>query len=355
MSRANGLLGHLFSSGIKTFCRKHDVRLSAIHLVGTHANIPNRTRRLGAHNADTHPYGWNKAIAAETGITTVFEFKVIERGDFRPRIPPTAFAYRTVLTHKERFRVCLNIDDLASLTFIPPSANQDASRTQFCDCGPGNLFIDYAVRYYTANGTGEDHSGYLAAQGTINQGLVDVICTDRYLQTKPYLSMATEMFGDHEAQHLIDECLARNMDAADAVATITRIIARNILNQYRRSLEERFPAHQQVDELFICGRGARNPNIIDYLESELPESVITRPLDDIGIPGDANKAVCYAHLAFETIRCRATRRPASAQTELSPSTMLGAHYVGGKVVCGILRFSKGEQLYAASEVSVMKH
>jgi 1,6-anhydro-N-acetylmuramate kinase len=361
MARANALLGHLFSNGIKSFCRKHNIRLSAIHLVGTHANIPNRIRRLGAYNADTHPYGWNKTVATETGATTVFEFRVLEHGDFRPRIPPIAFAYRTLLTHREKFRVCLNIDQLASLTFIPPSTGQSVSRTQFCDCGPGNLFIDYAMRYCTTSGTGEDHDGSVAAQGTINQELVDVVCTNRYLQTQPSLSIGTEMFGDHEAQHLINECLARNMSGADTVSTITRITAHNILKQYRRSLEELFPPHQQVDELFICGRGAKNSSIIDYLESELPESVITKPLHDIGIPGDANEAVCYAHLAFEAMLCQATRQPSHTQPKPLPLTGLEAHYVGGKVVSGtdwdtllarILHFSKGGQIFAWTDVRV---
>jgi 1,6-anhydro-N-acetylmuramate kinase len=71
--------------------------------------------------------------------------------------------------------------------------------------------------------------------------------------------MAAEMFGDHEAQHLIDECLALKLCGADMIATITRITAHNILKQYRRALEELFPPDQRVDELFICGRGARNP------------------------------------------------------------------------------------------------
>jgi 1,6-anhydro-N-acetylmuramate kinase len=353
----------LFSNGIKSFCRKHDIRQSAIHLVGTHAQIPNRVPRLETHNADTHPYGWNRTVATETGITTVFEFNVLEFRDPRPHIPPVAFADRTLLTHREKFRVCLNIDQLANLTFIPPSADQSVSRTQFRDCGPGTLFIDYAVRYGTANGTGEDHNGDLAAHGTINQELVDRTCNNRYLHTAPPLSMAAEMFGDHEAQHLIDECLALKLCGADMVATITRITAHNILKQYRRALEELFPPDQRVDELFICGRGARNPNIIDYLESELPENVITKPLDDVGIPGDANEAVCCAHLAFEAMLCQTTRRLTRSQKEPSPHTRQDAPFVGGKVVRGaewdtllasIQRFSKGEQLCASTDVRVVQ-
>jgi Tfp pilus assembly PilM family ATPase len=78
------------------------------------------------------------------------------------------------------------------------------------------------------------------------------------------------------------------MSEIDTLATVTRITAQNILKQYRRLLQLFSQPDQQVDELFIGGRSARNSNIIDYLESELPESVIMKPLSDIGIPGDAH-------------------------------------------------------------------
>jgi 1,6-anhydro-N-acetylmuramate kinase len=358
----NALLGHLFSSSIKSFCRKHNIRLSSVDLVGTDAQTPNRTRRSGSYNADTHPHGWNKLVAAETGITTIFDFRVLERSAFRPHIPPIAFADRILLTHREKFRVCLNIEQLASLTFVPPSFEQNACSVLFRHCGPGNLFIDYAVRYCTSNDASEDRDGSLASVGTVNQELADRICDSHSFEAPPSLSIAAEMFGDHDAQHLINECLALNMCEADIVATITRIVAQNILNQYRKSLKELFTSNQQVDELFICGRGARNSNIIDYLEAKLPQSVITKPLHDIGIPGDANEAICYAHLAFEALLCQTTRRPECLQTDTPNSSSWNNKYVGGKVVGGvgwddllarILRFSKGKQLSASTDVRVI--
>ncbi|KAI4943669.1 hypothetical protein J4E86_009632 [Alternaria arbusti] len=91
------------------------------------------------------------------------------------------------------------------------------------------------------------------------------------------------------------------LSEADTIATVTRITAENILKQYRRLLALRFPAGQDVDELFISGPSARNANIIDYLEAELPERVITKPFDDIGIPGDANEAFYGIIAALEPV------------------------------------------------------
>lgn len=164
------------------------------------------------------------------------------------------------------------------------------------------------------------------------------------------------MFGDHDAQRLIDECLFQDLSEADTIATITRITAANILQSYQRLLAHYFPSGQNVDEIFVCGPSARNLNIIDYLESKLPESVITKPLDDIGLPGDTNQAVCYAHLALEAALGQATlpTPPATA-----PSKQADDAFVRGKILRGtrwddvaarILHFSGGKQLSVTKDV-----
>ncbi|CAN9094675.1 unnamed protein product [Alternaria alternata] len=168
--------------------------------------------------------------------------------------------------------------------------------------------------------------------GLPHEGIVtQFLETYDYSRILPSLSVAREMFGDHEAQRLIDECVFLELSEADIVATVTRVTAENILRQYRRLLALSFPAGQNVDELFISGPSARNANIIDYLEAELPESVITKPLDDIGIPGDANEVVCYAHLALEAV----LGQPVRYSAELSRSWSQPGHdIVLGRVMRG---------------------
>jgi hypothetical protein len=147
------------------------------------------------------------------------------------------------------------------------------------------------------------------------------------------------------------------MSEIDTLATVTRITAQNILKQYRRLLQLFFQPDQQVDELFIGGHSARNSNIIDYLESELPESVITKTLSDIGIPGDAHEAVCYAHLGLEAVLNQVTQ---AADASLAPTSAYpNANTVRAKVVPGrrwdelisnVLEFEGGQQVHVATDV-----
>lgn len=356
------LLGRLFSGGIKAFCHKHDLEPTSIDLVGTHSEaLRHLAAQANVNGAREHPLHWNSSVAAETGISTVFDYTIIERAAIRPHIHPTTYVDRVFLRHPTKFRVCLSIDEIANLSFIPPHADDGARATISRDCGPGSLFIDYAMRYCTSNHQSEDNDGNAGAMGKINQSIIDQFLDSRdYLRQMPSMSIANEMFGDHEAQQLIDECLHNNMSEADTIATITRATAQNILNQYNRLLALFFPPGQQVDEIFICGPSARNTNIIDYLESELPESVITKPLHDIGIPGDAHEAVCYAHLALEAVLSQATQ---AAESPLAPSSAYpNADAVRARVAPGrrwsellsqVLDFSGGRQIHVATDVRIV--
>ncbi|KAG9192336.1 hypothetical protein G6011_11070 [Alternaria panax] len=332
VTRLNTLLGYLFSNAITSFCKKHDIPLASIDLVGTHTSGLKRPGVSETNDMNTHPLGWNANISAETGISTVFDFAVIEAGLVRPHVSPVAYVDRLFLRHPSKFRAYLNIGELANCSFIRPLSDESVRETGCRDCGPGSLLIDYAMKYCTSNDRGEDNNGKFATMGKPHEGVVThFLRTHDYARVLPSLSIAREMFGDHEAQRLIDECIFLKLSEADTIATVTRITAENILRQYRRLLALCFPDGRNIDELFIGGPGARNANVIDYLEAKLPESVITRPLDDIGIPGDANEAVCYAHLALEAVLAQPVRRSA----ELSWSWSQPGHdAVLGRVVRG---------------------
>jgi hypothetical protein len=349
----------MFSITIKDFCNRYDVDITSIDLVSTY------TPRLGrlvypiVEETNTHSMGWNAVIEKETGLTVMSEFTIIERAEIRRNISPIAFVDRLLLRHSHKFRACLNIDEVTSIGFISPLVDDDAQTTISRYCGPGSLLINYAMRYCTSNDYGEDYNGTFAERGTINQDIVTrFLNAHDYLRISPPLHIAREMFGDHEGQRLIDECLFANMSDFDTVATITRITAQNILKQYGRLLELYFPPGQQVDELFICGPSARNTKIVDYLEAELPKSVITRPLDDIGIPGDAKEAFCYAHLGLNALLAEATHAPVTARSPKSrqQDAVVGKLVRGEKwdeILGRIQKFSEGKSLDISKDIRVV--
>ncbi|KAF2252378.1 hypothetical protein BU26DRAFT_517020 [Trematosphaeria pertusa] len=254
-----------------------------------------------------------------------------------------------LLQHPTKFRVCLTVNDAVSISIVPPSNSAASNTAVSLDCGPGTMFIDYAVRYATSNQLEHDLEGSYGARGTVNMGVVDrFLETHDYTNRAPPLHIATEMFGHHEAQGLIDECLFLGMSDFDIIATVTRITAENMARQYRRLITGLFGPDHKVDEIFICGPGARNTAIVDYLEDVLPEEVITRPLDDIGIPGDAKESVGAAQLGLEAVLDLA-----ATDLERKESASSLRHTAAGSVVRGnqwevirkqVLLFSNGAPL-----------
>jgi 1,6-anhydro-N-acetylmuramate kinase len=345
-------LGQMFSNGIHIFLQKYGIDTNEIDIVG--AYLPKLLQSNLTGEVRTQPPGWNVVIEAETGITTASDFSIVEYAGARQRISPVAFVHSLLLRHSKKFRACLDIDELVNISLLPPSEEDVARPIVSRPCGPGSLFIDYAMRYCTSNDHDQDHKGRYARNGTSNQEIVDrFLRSHEYLRISPPLTMAREMFGDHDAQHLIDECLYANMSEADSVATITRVTAGSILKHYRKLLDMFFP-DDQINEIFICGPSARNPHIVDFLESELPDTGTTKLLDAIGICGDANGAFCYAHLAMQTVLGQLTYAPDHAQASSTEA-------VNGLIVPGqnweqlanqVRMFSQGNPLHVNRDIRV---
>ena len=150
------------------------------------------------------------------------------------------------------------------------------------------------MRYYTNGEQEYDKDGQWGAQGTVNQEIVDdFLAGDEYISHHPPKTTGREVFGDNECQEIIEACEAAGCSKYDTLATVTRITGQNIIRQYRTFLPSYGIDPDRIDEIFMCGGGARNPNIISCLQAQLPNTRICK-LDETGVPADAKEAVSFA-------------------------------------------------------------
>ncbi|KAM0232272.1 hypothetical protein ACHAP5_010792 [Fusarium lateritium] len=323
MSQLNVQLGQMFGDAVKDFCDKHDVPMDSIDLIGSHGQtIWLLSMPAEGETRSAFCLGEGTVISAMTGITTVTDFRMAEQAIGRQGAPLVALIDGLLLHHPTKWRVCQNIGGIANLCVIPPDSEGGVESMVDWDCGPGNMFIDNAMRYFTDGEMEYDKDGEWSSRGVVRQDIVDrFLSTNKYCNHVPPKTTGRETFGDNEGQELIDECLAAGCDKYDTLATITRITAQNIIKQYQTFFPRFGIKLDEISEIYMCGGGARNPSIIQYLKEQVPGTKI-RALDETGVPSDAKEAVSFAQQAMEAVLGRPALVPINSDS-LTPNTISG--------------------------------
>jgi anhydro-N-acetylmuramic acid kinase len=187
------------------------------------------------------------------------------------------------------------------VTWLPPGAAL-ADVLAF-DTGPGNMMIDRAAQVATRGRAPYDAGGRIAARGRVDERLLAELLRHPYLARRPPKSTGRETFGAPLTDALWRRA-RRRLGAADFVATLTAFTAASIADAYRRFLP------RPIDEVILCGGGARNRTLVAHLGEALrPARVLVT--DALGLSADAKEAVSFAILAYATVRGTANNVPSA--------------------------------------------
>lgn len=298
-------IGECFRDAALEVVKKSGVPLADIVAIGSHGQTlrhqPTGVRPFSLQVGDP------ATIAAGTGITTVADFRradIAAGGQGAPLVPPFHDClFRAMGTH----RAILNLGGIANVTVLP---GDDGPVIGF-DTGPGNTLLDAWIG--TQRSLPYDTDGQWAAAGIVISGLLDELMTDEYFELPPPKSTGFEHFN----LGWLKACGVEGQSPRDVQATLSELTARTVA----AAIDTHAPVTKEV---YVCGGGAHNQDLMRRLKNHLPNKDVASTLE-VGLDPDWVEAAAFAWLAMRTMKKKTGNLP--SVTGASHRVVLGAiHY-----------------------------
>ena len=326
LSQLNFRLGQLFADAAKTACKRFRVAVSSLDLIGSHGQtifhqgVP--ANYLGAPTNSTLQIGEGSVIAAQTGVTTVADFRPADMAIGGQGAPLVPYADYLLYSDRKLGRASLNLGGIANVTVIPAGAVRE--RVFAFDTGPANMLIDALVAHFTRGRKKFDAGARMALAGRAIPALLDELMRDPYLKKAPPKSTGREYYGADYVKRVL--ALGRRYRAKpnDLIRGVTIFTALSVIDALNRFVTPK----TKLDQLIVSGGGARNPLIMAQLAAALP-GVEVFSSSRLGVPEEAKEAFAFALLAYETFHERAGN--VSSATGASGPAILGkVSYAGAR-------------------------
>lgn len=226
-------------------------------------------------------------IAARTGLPVIADFRRSDIAAGGQGAPLSPLLHEYLFQDRKRWRAVVNIGGIANITILPPDKSWGSSFA--ADTGPGNMTIDIIMR--RLYGKSYDKNGMTAISGNPVDKAVSEILRGRFFKLPPPKSTGREMFGAKFADRLLQDLTGSSKE--DIVATAAEITVRSIAEFIRKYAPS-------VEEIYLCGGGARNGYLVSRLAREFP-SVRIGETSELGYASENIEAMLWAYLAYQYI------------------------------------------------------
>ena len=304
-------LGLLFADATMDLLAGANTGPHQVRAIGSHGQTIRHRPPSGASSGSdcfTLQIGDPNTIAEITGITTVADFRrrdIAAGGQGAPLAPAfhvAAFAKPGVN------RAIVNIGGIANASLL-----RGLELHMGFDTGPGNTLLDHWVMRHKHQPY--DRDGQWSAEGRVIPELLS-----RLLQ-HPYFSKSGPRSTGKEAFNLswLDDCLnSESGNPGDVQATLAELTATSIAQGIMNS-------QLQVEEVYICGGGAHNTDLMRRLYRQLSPASLDNT-SAVGMNPDWVEAATFAWLASQSLDGLAGNAP--VVTGAAGARVLGGIYPG---------------------------
>lgn len=297
------LLGKEFSRAANTLIKNQALSEKEIMAIGSHG----QTIKHKPNQAFTLQIGDPNIIAAETGITTVADFRrkdLALGGQGAPLVP--AF-HQAMFASKETNRAVVNIGGIANVTLL----SCDKKYLIGFDTGPGNGLMDEWVHYHHQKFY--DSAGRWAQAGNINEALLQAFLNDPYFQKPPPKSTGREYFNLNWLQNFLKNF---SDTPVNIQATLAELTAQSIIQAIQ--------IYFSNSDIIICGGGVHNNFLMQRLKKYAGVQFEIISSAQFDIDPDFIEAFAFAWLAKQTLNRKTGNIP--SVTGASKAAILGGIY-----------------------------
>jgi len=296
-------LGKAFAQAVKMLLNTQSIPANEIRAIGSHGQT---IRHLPFSNPGfTLQIADPNIIAAETGITTVADFRRKDMalgGQGAPLVP--AF-HQHIFASEKIDRAIVNIGGIANLSLI-----SKARPVIGFDTGPGNVLMDAFIQLH--HGKNHDENGSWAAQGNVHPDLLNRLLADDYFKLAPPKSTGREYFNLAFLNKYIDPSIPDE----DIQASLAELTAQSIIDAIRKNLSS--------GEILICGGGVHNGHLMSRLQMLAQPDFTVNSTQQYGFDPDLMEAMAFAWLASQTLNRLSGNLP--KVTGAQRSAILGGIY-----------------------------
>jgi anhydro-N-acetylmuramic acid kinase len=298
-------LGLLFANAVNTLLEEAEIRPEEVIAIGSHGQTilhkPSATHNTSIQITDPN------VICAETGITTVADFRRMDMAHGGQGAPLACAFHQYQFQQQNKSSVILNIGGMANITLL---SNNDVIGF---DTGPGNALLD---DWMQQNKNKEyDKDGEWAKTGEPHEDFLALLLNDAYFSLAAPKSTGREYFNIDWLNTYLDK-INSEISTEDIQATLLQLSAITICNAIKDSAN-------QVDEVLACGGGAKNLYLMDTLKSLFVDTTFTTT-DKYGLSPDCIEAVTFAWLAKQRIENKTANLP--SVTGATKAVLLGGVY-----------------------------
>ncbi len=283
-------LGHVFSSAVQSICKKNRIETSELEFIASHGQtLYHLPKAELPYFASTLQLGEPSIIAHQCKTKVVSGFRGMDMAAGGEGAPLVPYVDALLFRNPDKTIALHNVGGIANTTIL--KKNGLLEDLLAFDTGPGNMVVDALCMHFY--GEAYDQDGAHAHVGNVDQSLLEQWLSLPFFKIKGPKSTGREMFGAEFVARIIEQAEIIKISPDDLIATATAFTAKSMAMAY-------LDVPYDVDEVIVCGGGAYNRTLLEYLSESLPNTQVTT-LEKYGFSSFAKEALAFAILGNERL------------------------------------------------------